>query len=79
VFGPHDASHIREFKREETVIAQMPPKVLFQKMAGRWEGTCRTWFEPEKLADESNVKGEFTDVLDGLFLRHTYQGSMPFI
>lgn len=57
-------------------IAQMSPKVLFQKMTGRWAGTCRTWFEPEKLADESNVQGEFTDVLGGLFLRHTYQGSM---
>ena len=50
----------------------MSPKVLFQKLAGKWEGTCRTWFEPGKLADESMVTGEITEVLDGRFLRHAY-------
>lgn len=54
--------------------ARMAQKVLFEKMIGRWEGDCRTWFEPGKLADESKVTGEITGVLDGLFLRHTYDG-----
>jgi hypothetical protein len=49
-------------------------KVLFEKMAGKWEGNCRTWLEPGKLADESDVSGEITKVFDGQFLRHTYQG-----
>ncbi len=54
----------------------MTHKELFEAMQGRWKGTCRTWFEPDKLADESEVEGEFTSVLDGRFLRHTYRGSM---
>jgi hypothetical protein len=52
----------------------MSQKVLFDKMMGRWEGNCRTWFEPGKLADESTVTGVITGILDGRFLRHTYQG-----
>ena len=54
----------------------MTHKVLFDKLAGDWEGTCRTWFEPGKLADESTVSGTFAAVLDGRFVRHTYQGTM---
>jgi hypothetical protein len=53
---------------------RMSQKVLFEKMMGRWEGDCRTWFEPGKLADESKVTGEITGVLEGRFLRHTYVG-----
>ena len=49
---------------------------LFQKMEGKWEGICKTWFEPGKLADESPIKGEITGVLDGSFLRHTYIGTI---
>lgn len=55
-------------------VNRMSQKVLFEKMIGRWEGNCRTWFEPGKLADESKVTGEITGVLDGRFLRHTYEG-----
>lgn len=49
---------------------------LFQKMAGGWSGPCRTWFEPDKLADESPVTGEFRLILGGRFLRHNYDGMM---
>jgi hypothetical protein len=55
-------------------VTRMSQKVLFEKMIGRWEGNCRTWFEPGKLADESKVTGEITGVLDDRFLRHTYEG-----
>ena len=54
----------------------MSQKALFQKLAGNWEGNCRTWFEPGKLADESMVTGEIIEVLDGRFLRHTYKGTI---
>ena len=54
----------------------MTPNALFEKMTGKWEGSCRTWFEPGKLADESKVTGDITEVLDGRFLRHTYQGAI---
>ncbi len=56
--------------------AAFSQEMLFEKLAGEWEGTCRTWFEPNKLADESKVAGKITKVLDGRFLRHTYQGSI---
>ena len=45
-------------------------------LVGAWEGTCQTWFEPGKLADESNVKGEISFLPDVTLVRHTYQGSM---
>jgi hypothetical protein len=54
----------------------MTPKVLFEKLPGHWEGICRTWFEPDELADESNVTGTIVPVLGGRFLRHTYQGTI---
>lgn len=40
------------------VASSMPEKVLLKKLLGKWEGSCRTWFEPNKLADESKVSGE---------------------
>jgi hypothetical protein len=51
-------------------------KELLLKLIGSWEGTCQTWFEPEKLADDSTVKGEIRPLLEGRFIRHTYEGSM---
>lgn len=54
----------------------MTPDVLFQKLTGSWAGACRTWFEPDKLADESEVRGEFQPVLGGRFLRHVYEGKI---
>lgn len=56
--------------------APMSQKELFKKLIGKWEGECRTWFEPGKLADESKVAGEFVDVLDGRFVRHIYEGTI---
>ena len=54
----------------------MNHSTLFEKMAGDWEGTCRTWFKPDELADESKVSGTIVPVFGGRFLRHTYEGSM---
>ena len=52
------------------------PKDLLKSLAGSWEGTCRTWFEPGKLADESKVKGKIGPVLGGQFFRHEYEGAI---
>lgn len=52
----------------------MAPKELFESMIGSWEGTCKTWFDPGKLSDESSVRGVIEKGLGGLFLRHTYEG-----
>ena len=54
----------------------MPQKQFLKTLIGKWEGASQTWFEPGKLADESTVTGEFVDVFDGRFVRHTYEGSM---
>ncbi|MBL1218775.1 MAG: DUF1579 domain-containing protein [Planctomycetes bacterium] len=47
-----------------------------QALTGKWEGTTCTWFRPGELGDESPTTGEFTPLLDGRFMRHTYEGSM---
>lgn len=54
----------------------MSPQELFLKLKGKWEGSCRTWFEPGILADESNVTGEIVEVIDGRFLRHAYESTI---
>jgi hypothetical protein len=45
------------------------------QMAGTWEGTAKTWFEPDVIADESPIHGTIKSVLDGRFLLHEYKGS----
>jgi hypothetical protein len=52
------------------------PKELLKSLVGSWEGTCQTWFEPGKLADESKVKGKIRPLLGGKIYRHEYEGSM---
>jgi hypothetical protein len=54
----------------------MPLNGMLQKLIGKWEGDCRTWFEPDQLADESPIAGEFVGVLADRFVRHVYTGSM---
>ncbi len=59
--------------REEESAA---PRAILGALVGSWEGTCKTWFRPGELADESEVKGEFRPILNGDFIRHSYVGSM---
>lgn len=47
---------------------------LFSSLIGKWRGTCRTWFQPDELSDESEVEGEFLPGLNSCFVRHLYQG-----
>lgn len=49
---------------------------ILQALVGNWEGTCRTWFQPGKLGDESTIRGEIKPILGGRFLRHTYESTM---
>jgi len=46
------------------------------KLEGNWEGTTKTWFEPDKLADESPVTGTMKPILGGRFILHEYKGKM---
>ena len=50
------------------------PNDLLKSLIGSWEGACRTWFEPGKLADESQVKGTIHPLLGEIFVRHEYEG-----
>lgn len=45
-------------------------------MAGTWHGITRTWFEPGKLANESEISGTLRLVLGGRFLLHEYECQM---
>jgi hypothetical protein len=46
------------------------------QLIGNWKGKCRTWFEPEVLADESEITGLIEPLLNGNFFRHSYRGSI---
>jgi hypothetical protein len=46
------------------------------QLAGEWEGTTKTYFGPDKLADESPWHGTIRPVLDGRFVIHEYEGSL---
>jgi len=71
-----DAQEPNDEQRQIQRDLQVDQKDMLKQLTGKWEGTSRTWFAPGKLVDESRVAGEFTDVLDGRFVRHTYEGSM---
>lgn len=45
-------------------------------LVGNWEGTTRTWIEPEQLFDESLTKGTIRAITSGHFLLYEYSGSV---
>ena len=45
-------------------------------LEGSWEGITKTWFEPEKLADESPMKGTIKPILGGKYIMHEYSSTM---
>ncbi len=44
-------------------------------MAGNWTGTCKVWFGPDTLADESAVEASIRPALGGRFLIHEYRST----
>ncbi|MHA7630555.1 DUF1579 domain-containing protein [Corallococcus sp. M7] len=52
------------------------PHHLLSRLVGTWEGVARTWFQPDKLEDESPISGTFRSVLDGRYVVHEYTSSM---
>lgn len=55
---------------------QMTPKEFLKSLAGSWEGTCRTWYQPGKAPDEAKVKGTFHPMLNGRITRHEYTSTI---
>lgn len=45
------------------------------RLAGEWKGTAKTWFEPDKVEDESPINGTMRLILGGRFILHEYKGS----
>ncbi len=45
------------------------------KLVGKWEGIAKTWFEPDKTADESPSQGTMRLILDGQYILLEYKGS----
>ena len=45
-------------------------------LCGDWKGICRTWFQPDQLADESEIQGRIQRLDFGKLIRHTYAGSI---
>lgn len=64
-----------EPQSDPRAAAELQKKFL-ASLVGSWQGTCRTWFQPGKLADESAVSGRFELILGGRFLRHTYSSTL---
>ena len=51
------------------------PHYQLSRMVGEWKGTTKTWFEPPKLEDESEIHGTMKLILDGRFVLHEYKSS----
>lgn len=45
------------------------------RLVGAWTGITKTWFEPDKIADESPVNGTMRLILDGRFILHEYKSA----
>ena len=44
------------------------------QLAGNWEGTTSTWFEPGDPVDVSPMTGTIRPLFDGRFVLHEYKG-----
>jgi len=51
------------------------PHQQLNLMEGNWQGISRTWFEPDKVANEAAVEGTIKAVLNGRFLMHEYKST----
>lgn len=47
-----------------------------QRLTGNWQGTTKTWFEKDVLADESSSKAQITSILGSRFISVDYHGSL---
>jgi len=45
-------------------------------LAGNWEGSTRTWFEPGQTPEESAARGSFSVLAGGGALLHQYEGTL---
>ncbi len=63
-----------KFKFSESIESGIHKQL--KELEGEWEGTAKTWFEPDVIGDESPVTGKIRLILGGRFIIHEYTGSM---
>jgi hypothetical protein len=64
-----------EDRRERMLSPEDAERVLVS-LVGVWEGTTRTWFEPDVLTDTSTVRGTIRRLGNSRFVIHEYQSSI---
>jgi len=74
--GPFDRAGSSAAEGQQARATSGSPDDFLQALVGQWAGTCRTWFQPGKLADESAINGEFKLMLGGRVVRHTYDATI---
>ncbi|MCH7592060.1 MAG: DUF1579 domain-containing protein [Planctomycetes bacterium] len=74
--GSYGQQETEDTRNERGGVKEGNDVDILKSLIGNWEGTCRTWFRPGILGDESEIRGEFRPLLGGRFVRHTYEGSM---
>ncbi len=47
-----------------------------QRLIGNWQGTTKTWFEKDVLADESPSEAQISSILGKRFISVDYQGTL---
>ena len=65
-----------EGKTSKTPVESSQPHEFLLSFCGDWEGGCKTWFEPEKLVDESPIRCSIQPLLKGRFIQMDYDGSL---
>ncbi|WP_443946857.1 DUF1579 domain-containing protein [Pedobacter sp. AW1-32] len=47
-----------------------------QILIGYWQGTCKTWFEPDVLVDEAKIQATVTSLLGKRFISIDYDSTL---
>jgi hypothetical protein len=60
----------------QETLAPDSPHARLLSLCGDWAGTCRTWFRPDELADESPIQAIIRPLLSGRFIQIEEDGKL---
>ena len=63
-------------KSKLEISKESGPHLRLASLTGDWDGSARTWFEKDVLADESPMRGKIRLLLDGRFTDYEYTGTL---
>ncbi|KQB99251.1 DUF1579 domain-containing protein [Pedobacter sp. Hv1] len=63
-------------KSKFEISKESGPHLKLANLVGSWDGSTRTWFEKDILADESPMRGRITSIMGGRFIRYEYTGTI---